>query len=176
MRHIKIGNRIPKDYFVTKGVGESDITIHAGSYHLALKQAGIETANIMTYSSIMPSIATEIEKSDIQHGEVMECIISVGTARKGKRVSVGIIYGWLYDRISGEKHGGLVCERQEDMFTEELESSLHLSLNELYENGFSEKFEIRDIRVMTETITPKKKYGTAIVAICFANFIVPIID
>ncbi len=25
-----IGNRIPKDYFITTGTGESDITIHAG--------------------------------------------------------------------------------------------------------------------------------------------------
>ncbi|MBN2212904.1 MAG: arginine decarboxylase, partial [Bacteroidales bacterium] len=43
-----VGNRIPKDYFITKGTGESDIAIHAGSYHLALKAAGIEMANIMT--------------------------------------------------------------------------------------------------------------------------------
>ena len=57
MKHILIGNRIPKDYFITKGIGESDITTHAGSFHLALKEAGIETANIVTYSSIMPSIA-----------------------------------------------------------------------------------------------------------------------
>ena len=74
MKHIVIGNRIPRDYFITKGVGESDITVHAGSYHLALKEAGIETANIMTYSSILPSIATEIERPIINHGEVMECV------------------------------------------------------------------------------------------------------
>ena len=55
-----IGTRIPKDYFVTSGAGESDITIHAGSYHLALKDAGIERCNIMTYSSILPSIANRI--------------------------------------------------------------------------------------------------------------------
>ena len=36
---ILVGNRIPKDYFVTSGIGESDITVHAGSYHLALKSA-----------------------------------------------------------------------------------------------------------------------------------------
>ena len=46
---VLVGCRIPKDYFVTKGHGESDITVHAGSYHLALKEAGIEMCNIMTY-------------------------------------------------------------------------------------------------------------------------------
>ena len=55
-----IGCRIPKDFFITKGVGESDITVHAGSYHLALRQAGIEMCNIMTYSSILPGVANII--------------------------------------------------------------------------------------------------------------------
>ena len=64
MPSILTGQRIPKDYFVTKGKGESDITVHAGSYHLALREAGIEMCNIMTYSSILPSIATEIERPE----------------------------------------------------------------------------------------------------------------
>ena len=46
---MKIGNRVPETYFETTGSGESDVTIHAGSYHLALREAGIEMANIMTY-------------------------------------------------------------------------------------------------------------------------------
>ena len=40
---ILLGNRIPKDFFVTEGTGQSDITVHAGSYHLALRDAGIDT-------------------------------------------------------------------------------------------------------------------------------------
>lgn len=72
---VTIGMRIPKDYFVTRGKGESDITIHAGSYHLALKDAKIEMCNIMTYSSIMPSIANKIERpKTLTHDAVMETI------------------------------------------------------------------------------------------------------
>ena len=37
-RGIVIGNRIPKDFFITKGRGESDITIHAVPYHMELKE------------------------------------------------------------------------------------------------------------------------------------------
>ncbi|MFW6371856.1 MAG: pyruvoyl-dependent arginine decarboxylase, partial [Bacteroidota bacterium] len=59
-----IGNRIPKDYFITSGTGESDIAVHAGSYHLALKKAGIEMANIMTYSSILPQIANKTSRPE----------------------------------------------------------------------------------------------------------------
>ena len=74
-----IGNRIPRRFFWTSGIGESDITIHAGSYHLALKEAGIERYNIMVYSSILPSIAEESVRpkdSEIVYGSVMETIMA----------------------------------------------------------------------------------------------------
>jgi arginine decarboxylase len=173
-----IGCRIPKDYFVTKGTGESDITIHAGSYHLALKQAGIEMCNIMTYSSIMPKIAKEIMKPDpsaLTHGSVMECIMAVAHSRAGRRATAGIIYGWLYDKKTGEKFGGLVCEHNGDYSLDEINKKLRASLNELYYNGFSEKYFLEDIKFITETITPEKKFGTALVSICFTDYVYPIL-
>ena len=72
------GNRVPVDYFITSGRGESDIAVHAGSYHLALKAANIEMCNVMTYSSILPGIAREVSKPGfLQHGSVLESIMSV---------------------------------------------------------------------------------------------------
>jgi arginine decarboxylase len=171
---VLIGNRIPKDYFVTKGKGESDITIHAGSYHLALKEAGIEMCNIMTYSSIMPAIATEIAKPQkLVHGSVVESIMAVAHAEKGHRATAGIIYGWLLNKETGQKYGGLVCEHNGEYTIEEIEEKLRASLNELYTNGFSEEYELSDVQLMTETFTPQKKYGTALVSICFTSYVVP---
>lgn len=97
MEGILIGNRIPKEFFETRGSGESDIAIHAGSYHLALKDANIEMYNIMTYSSILPGIAEKVNPpAKITHGAVLESIISVRHAGKGELATAGIIYGWLY--------------------------------------------------------------------------------
>jgi arginine decarboxylase len=175
-QNVVIGNRIPKDYFLTIGHGESDITVHAGSYHLALKDAGIEMCNIMTYSSIMPSIATEIERPQMTHGEVMESIMAVAHSTKGKPATAGIIYGWLYDKNTGKKYGGLVCEHNGNYSREKAEKLLKSSLNELYTNGFNDKYELKDIRLTTETFTPKKRYGTALVAICFKNYLVPLVN
>ena len=174
---IIIGNRIPKDYFVTMGKGESNITIHAGSYHLALKDAGIEVCNIMTYSSILPGIATEIPKPvDFVHGEVMESIMAVSHASPGERATAGITHGWLYDRETNKKYGGLVCEHNGNYTVEEIKEKLKLSIEELYENGFSEKYELRDIKTITESFSPTKKFGTALVALCFKNYIYPIVE
>lgn len=171
-----IGNRIPKDYFVTKGTGQSDLTVHAGSYHLALKAAGVEMCNIMTYSSILPGIANEIKRPErLVHGSVMESIFAVCTVDKGERATAGIIYGWLYDKKTHQKYGGLVCELYGDHSIREIESRLHASLEELFTNGYSDDFDLKDRRVITESFVPEKNYGTALVALCFVNYQYPIL-
>ncbi|MCF7867012.1 pyruvoyl-dependent arginine decarboxylase [Candidatus Woesearchaeota archaeon] len=172
---LNIRNRIPKDYFITKGKGESDIQIHAGSYHLALKEAGVESYNIMTYSSILPGIAREVKKpKNLVHGEVMETIMAASSATKGKRATAAIIFGWLYDKKTKKKFGGLVCEYNGSISEKKAGESLRASLNELYINGFDDKYDLKDINLITNTIVPKKKYGTALVAICFVNFVIPL--
>lgn len=171
-----LGNRIPRDYFITKGTGESDITIHAGSYHLALKTAWIHRANIMTYSSILPSIAQEItQPKNYNHGEVMESIMAVAHWENWQRVSAGIIFWRLYDKKTWKKFGWLVCEHNWSYPLVELKNLLRASINELYINWFDKKYDLKQIRLITETFVPTKKHGTALVALCFTNYIFPII-
>jgi arginine decarboxylase len=174
-KQLIIGCRIPKDYFVTKGKGESDITVHAGSYHLALKDAGIEMCNIMTYSSILPAIAREIMKpAKLLHGQVMETIMAVAHGKKGEKATAGIIYGMLHNKKTGEKYGGLVCEHNGNFDEREVEKRLMASLNELYTNGYSEEYTLGDIKIITESFKIKKKHGTALTALCFTNYLVPV--
>lgn len=169
-----IGNRIPKDYFITKGTGESDIAVHAGSYHLALKSAGIEMANIMTYSSILPPIANEIPKPDsIYHGEVMESIMAVATGHESERLSAGIIFAWLYEE--DKKYGGLVCENYGNFPLDELEWRLQESLKELYNAGY-QHMELKDTRLIMESFVPQKRFGSVIVSLCFTNYFYPVIS
>jgi arginine decarboxylase len=171
-----IGNRVPRSFFVTSGTGESDITIHAGSYHLALKAAGIEMCNIITYSSILPGIAIETKRPDeLVHGSVMETIMACGSASKGELATVGIIFGWLYDKKTGEKYGGLVCEYNGHDTEEAAVASLRSSIKELYTNGFDGKYDLKDIRLVSKSFAPKKKFGTAIVALCFTDYIYPVL-
>ncbi|MDR1341880.1 MAG: pyruvoyl-dependent arginine decarboxylase [Prevotellaceae bacterium] len=173
---ITLGCRIPKDYFETHGKGESDITVHAGSYHLALKDANIEKYNIMTYSSMLPGIATLVpQPADMVHGCVVETIMSTCTVSKGERGTAGIVYGWLYNRKTNEKYGGLVCENYGDYSPDELETLLLSSLNELYVNGFEEDYRLEDIKYLHETIIPQKKYGTALVSLCFISYYHPVL-
>lgn len=176
-RAVLVGNRIPHEFFITTGSGESDITVHAGSYHLALKDAGIECYNHLTYSSILPAIATEIAKpAAYDHGSVAENIMAVATAGKGQRATAGIIFGWLYEKETGRKYGGLVCEYNGNETEVEAENSLRASLRELYENGFTEKYDLKEIRFISKSMMPMKKHGTALVALCFVSYEVPLLS
>jgi len=78
-----ISNRLPYEYFVTTGRGQSDagskgLPFETGSYDAALNDAGIENANIMVYSSVIPTEAKEISKEEglgrIKWGQVIESI------------------------------------------------------------------------------------------------------
>ena len=101
--------------------------------------------------------------------------MSVCTADKGERASAGIVYGWLYNNKTNQKFGGLVCEHYGNYEPVELKSLLRASLDELYFNGFSDDYQLKDIHFLTESFIPQKKYGTALVALCFTSYYYPIL-
>jgi arginine decarboxylase len=171
-----LGNRIPHEFFITKGSGESDITIHAGSFHLALCDAGIGMKNIVTYSSVLPVEARQIAMPEnMKQGDVMEVIMAAGHCRKGERITAGMAIAWLYEQNSGVKFGGLVCELSGNYPVEEIEEKLNESMQEIYHHGY-EAYKLGDLQLTTETFVPHKQYGTALVALCFNSYIFPVLD
>jgi pyruvoyl-dependent arginine decarboxylase (PvlArgDC) len=67
MKDIILGNRVPYEYFITSGSGEFDagskgLPYETGSYDEALTKAGIENANVIEYTSVIPTGAKEISK------------------------------------------------------------------------------------------------------------------
>ena len=176
VKKIIIGNRIPKEFFVTSGIGESNITTHAGSFHLALRDAGIERYNIMHYSSILPSISVEIEKPKEQiHGAVMDTIMACANYEMGQVTTAGIMYGSLYHKKNGKKEGGIVCEYNGNCGEEKAIRSLESSLEEIYTSGFSELCDLKEIKKLVRSFVPTKKYGTALVTLCFTSYEIPIL-
>ncbi|MGC8993642.1 MAG: pyruvoyl-dependent arginine decarboxylase [Candidatus Aenigmatarchaeota archaeon] len=169
---MRFRNRIPVKYFITSGIGESDITIHAGSFDQALKDAGIHNVNIITYSSIMPKEAVRIEKKELKFGSVAETIMAVANGEKGQRVTAGLIIAWVYDK-NGNKIGGLVAEYHGNDEEEKAKEILKASINEMFKSRFSDDYKLKDVEIYTKSFIPKKKYGTAIVAIVFTSYEFP---
>ncbi len=166
------GNRIPKDYFITSGIGESDIAIYPGAFDKALKQAKIENCNIITYTSILPKEAKKIEEiPKLKHGCVLETIMARQDGKKGERLTAGLIIGWVYK--NGEKIGGLVSEYNGNLDEGEAKAELRKRLEEMFKERYDEEYELKDIEIHLRSFIPQKKFGCAIVAICFVSYIYP---
>jgi len=163
-------NRIPHEFFETKGIGESDLEVHAGSYHYALHSAGISDYNIITYSSTIPADAQLVEASDWSQpfGSELSCIMSVCNGEESELLSAGIVYGWLHDD-NGVRIGGLACEVSGCYPQDELIYRLETVIKELHVNTYSE-YTLNDLRYITTYHVPQKRYGTALVALCFISF------
>ncbi len=170
-----VGCRIPRDFFISRGTGESDIAVHAGSYHLALRAAGIECYNHLVYSSILPAIAQEVERpKHYVHGSVAEGIQARADVKQGQWATAAIIYGWLINKKTDHKYGGLVCEYGGKLPLEAAEESLRASLQELYQHGFKEEYHLSKPTFIGESFIPKKRFGTALVAMVFVNYVYPV--
>jgi arginine decarboxylase len=124
----------------------------------------------------LPAIATEISQpSDYNHGEVMESIMAVSHWEKWQRVSAWITFWRLYNKKTKKKFWWLVCEHNWDYSLAQIKNLLRASLNELYINWFDKKYDLKWIKMITESFVPTKKHGTALVALCFTNYVFPII-
>ena len=106
----------------------------------------------------------------------METIMANATSRRGKRATAVLIFGWLHRRDNGEKHGGFVCECNGSMSKVKAEEQLFASLDELYRNGYEDEFELRNVRTIIESFVPRKRFGSAVVAICILNHYIPILS
>ena len=96
-----VGNLIPHTFFVTKGSGESDLELHAGSYHMALHDAGISDFNIMVYSSVLPATAHIASMDEIDlppFGSELKTILAVSHGQQDEFVSAGVVYAWMSQR------------------------------------------------------------------------------
>lgn len=84
---------IPKQVFLTKGKGVHANRLH--SFELALRDASIETCNLVTVSSIIPSNCNIISRSEgvkeLRPGEITFCVLAVHrTKRAGQRIGASI--------------------------------------------------------------------------------------
>ena len=131
-----LGNRIPYEYFITKGKGESNagsegLPYETGSYDAALTEAGIQNTNVIEYTSVMPTEAKEITKEEglkrLQWGEVLECIKAQANGKKGSKISAAIMTTTIIDP-KGRYLGGFACEYSGSGTRKESEISLSESI------------------------------------------------
>lgn len=195
---IILGNRIPYEYFITKGKGESDagskfLPYETGSFDAALNNAGIQNANIVEYTSVMPIEAKEITKEEgikrMQWGEVLECIKAQANGAKGSTLSTAVMTTSIHDP-SGKYLGGFACEYSGSETREQIEKSLEKSIEGMIErrgygivkggikmykeNITNTGYKIHPGKIFEyESLDVKKAHGSVLTAICFVSYKYP---
>jgi arginine decarboxylase len=178
-RYAEIGCRIPREYFWVIGWGESDVGIETGCYDAALHMAGIENYNVMLYTSVLPPDALELPHlPDMHHGSVLEGIMAVQhTDKPGTRITAGLLLAKVYRNADGSYLGGFACEYAGNGSVEEAEANLREAMQQLFARRYKTKFYKLEMgKLVVRTYTPEKLFGTILVGIGFATYLVPILN
>lgn len=193
-----LGNRIPHEYFITKGKGESNagsagLPFETGSYDAALNNAGIENCNVIEYTSVIPTEAKLISKEAglkrLQWGEVLEVIKAQSNGRRGSKISAAVITTAITDP-NGKYLGGFACEYSGSGSRTEAEQSLALSIGgmikrrgygnvvgqiKMYKDNKTDKnYIIHPGKIFEyDFLDVKEEHGSVFVALCFISYIYP---
>ena len=184
------GNRIPREYFVAMGCGQIDRGSgkdpwETGSYDLALLDAGIENFNIVEYTSVLPPESRKVDIDDIghpfHHGAVLETIMASVNGHIGERLCAGVGTIQVRRKSDGKHIGGFAAEYEGYADEKTANTILKGSLRGIVERRnkslgdgdqlipFDEKTYVKDFFV-------EENYGTVLVAICFVNYIYPLLE
>ncbi len=197
-----LGNRVPYEYFLTQGIGESNagsegLPYETGSYDAALNVAGIQNTNVIEYTSVMPIESKEISKEEglkrIQWGEVIECIKAQSNGRKGTKVSAAVMTTSIIDP-KGKYLGGFACEYSGSGSRKEAEESLALSIAGMIKRrGYGNLKDDQAIMYMDnitdtgykihpgkifiyDSLNVKLEHGSVFTAICFVSYKYPTLN
>lgn len=189
-----LGNRVPYEYFMTKGKGESTagsegLPYETGSYDAALNVAGIENTNVIEYTSVIPTEAKEISREEglkrLNWGEVLECIKAQSNGKKGSKISAAVMTTTILDP-KGKYLGGFACEYSGSGTRSDAENSLAESIagmikrrgygnikgkTELYKDNITDTgYKIHPGKIFEyENLDVKEEHGSVLVAICFVS-------
>jgi pyruvoyl-dependent arginine decarboxylase len=193
-----MGNRIPYEYFITTGGGESEagskgLPFETGSYDAALNDAGIEDVNVVKYTSVLPTGAKQIKRETglkgIQWGEVMECIMAQANGNKGATITAAVMTTEVKDP-KGKHMGGFACEYSGSGGKKDVEESLGASITgmikrrgygtfhnkiQMYKDNKTTKgYTIHPGKVLAfKSLGVKEAHGTVLASICFTSYKFP---
>ena len=199
MSFIKLGNRIPIEYFYTSGKGQSNyggkgLPFEAGAYDAALNEAKIQQGNIVLYTSLIPPQAKEVNRTEALRsqtwGEVMECILSKMNGKKGEHINASVLTTEIF-KPNGDFMGTFVCEYAGYGNESDALSTLLHDVEEMVERrGWgrspgeakmhkkmktSKGYFFKPHRFHGEHFKITKKYGTALAGLCFTAYAFPLL-
>ena len=132
---------VPKAIFFTNGVGVHKDRL--SSFELALRDAGIEKANLVTVSSIFPPHCKEISRKEgeklIMPGQIVHCVLARQDTNEPNRLiaaSIGLArpadkdrYGYLSEHHSYGETSKIAGDYAEDLAATMLATTLGIEFD-----------------------------------------------
>ncbi|HSO40381.1 MAG TPA: arginine decarboxylase, pyruvoyl-dependent [Labilithrix sp.] len=142
---------VPKAIFFTNGAGVHKDRL--SSFELALRDAGIETANLVTVSSIFPPHCREISRKEgqkfIMPGQIVHCVLARQDTNEPNRLiaaSIGLArptdpdqYGYLSEHHSYGETAKKAGDYAEDLAASMLATTLGIDMDT--EKAWSERHQ-----------------------------------
>lgn len=153
---------IYKKYFITKGLGESNVS-YINAFDEALMDAGISEVNLVKVSSILPENCTEItNEPKLVIGEIVHCVLARIDGKCGDTISAGI--ACVHGKKNGKKYG-LVMEAEGFVDKNRLKKELEKRVKSMTK---LRNFKVSKANIVIET-TPRirRKYASAVVVLVY---------
>ena len=188
---MRIGARIPEQYVVVKGAGQSDFgpgisPYETASYDIALLDAGIDNFNIVKYTSVIPPQAKQISMEEAKkqnlfhHGMVLESIMAQVNGTHGEHLCAGVGTMKVYRESAAGNIliGGFAAEYEGHESETKADQVLRQALQQIYDRryvgiyGDAADYFMADVETHTKDLVVDDKYGTVLVALGFLSFAV----
>jgi len=114
---------------------------------------------------------------DIHHGSVLEGIIAVQhTDKPGTRITAGLLLAKVHRNSDGSYLGGFACEYAGNGSVAEAEANLREAMQQLFARRYQKRLYKLEIgKSVVRTYTPERSFGTILVGIGFASYLVPVL-
>jgi pyruvoyl-dependent arginine decarboxylase (PvlArgDC) len=125
-----------------------------------------------------PLLAELPHLPDIHQGSVLEGIIAVQhTDKPGTRITAGLLLAKVHRSSDGTYLGGFACEYAGNASVEEAEANLREAVQELFARRYEGTlYKLGFGKSVVRTYTPAESFGTILVGIGFASYLVPILE
>jgi arginine decarboxylase len=172
---------VPKAIFFTNGVGVHKDRL--SSFELALRDAGIEKANLVTVSSIFPPRCKELSRKEgeklIMPGQIVHCVMARQDTNEPNRLiaaSIGLarpadhnLYGYLSEHHSYGETAKKAGDYAEDLAATMLATTLGINFDpETAWNEREQVFKMEKTMLKTRNVVqsaeghPKGLWGTVV--------------
>ena len=98
------------------------------------------------------------------------------TEKPGIPITAGLLLAKVYRNSDNTFLGGFACEYAGNGSVEEAEANLREAMHQLFARRYQTRFYKLEIgKSVVRTYTPEKSFGTILVGIGFASYLVPVL-